>query len=99
MMILHSTLSNVLSKRFFVTGNTGFKGTWLSHVLRKASIESLGYSITPAGNGRLGYDPGLVIRTKLGSILDVPVLLQTMKDFSPQVVIHFAAQSLVQKIL
>jgi CDP-glucose 4,6-dehydratase len=97
MVTIHSSLSNLLSKRIFLTGNTGFKGTWLSHLLTKASIESLGYSIAPAGSGRLVYDPGLVIPTKLGSILDLPVLLQTMKDFSPQVVIHFAAQSLVQK--
>lgn len=97
MVTIHSSLSNLLSKRIFLTGNTGFKGTWLSHLLTKASIESLGYSISPAGSGRLGYDPGLVIPTKLGSILDLPVLQQTMKDFSPQIVIHFAAQSLVQK--
>ena len=91
---ISSTFSN---KRFFVTGNTGFKGTWLSHILTKNSIESLGYSIAPAGIGRLGYDPGLVIPTELGDILDLPNLVQAMKNFSPQVVIHFAAQSLVQK--
>ena len=91
---ISSTFSN---KRFFVTGNTGFKGTWLSHILVKNSIESLGYSIAPAGIGRLGYDPGLVITTELGDILDLPNLGQVMKNFSPQVVIHFAAQSLVQK--
>ena len=90
-------LSTFLNKRFFVTGNTGFKGTWLSHILTKNSIESLGYSIAPAGIGRLGYDPGLVIPTKLGNILDLPNLAQAMKDFSPHVVVHFAAQSLLQK--
>jgi CDP-glucose 4,6-dehydratase len=90
-------LSTLLNKRFFLTGNTGFKGTWLSHILTKNSIESLGYSIAPAGVGRLGYDPGLVIPTTLGNILDLPNLERVMRDFSPQVVIHFAAQSLLQK--
>ena len=96
-MNIDNILATFLNKRFFLTGNTGFKGTWLSHILTKNSIESLGYSIAPAGIGRLGYDPGLVIPTKLGDIRDLPNLEQSMKNFSPQVVIHFAAQSLVQK--
>ena len=96
-MSIDKYLTSVVNKRVFLTGNTGFKGTWLSHILNKFSIESMGYSDTPAGLGRLGYDPGLVLPTKQGNILDLPNLARSMNDFSPQIVIHFAAQSLVQK--
>ena len=96
-MNIDEILSTFSNKRFFLTGNTGFKGTLLSHILKNNSIETLGYSIAPAGIGRLGHDPGLVIPTQLGDVLNLPNLEQAMKDFSPQVVIHFAAQSLLQK--
>lgn len=96
-MNIDSHISNFANKRIFLTGNTGFKGTWLSYVLKNTSIESMGYSIAPAGMGRLGYDPEIVLPTILGNILDLDRLTRSMQDFSPQIVIHFAAQSLLQR--
>jgi len=96
-MNIDSHISNFANKRIFLTGNTGFKGTWLSYVLKNTSTESIGYSIAPTGMGRLGYDPGIVLPTIFGNILDLDKLTRSMQDFSPQIVIHFAAQSLLQK--
>ncbi len=96
-MNLDKLTENFSSKRILLTGNTGFKGTWLSHIFRLKGIDSMGYSDTDQGLGRLGFNPGKVIPTTIGSILEVEKLKSTIESYNPEIIIHFAAQSLVQK--
>lgn len=89
-------------RRVFVTGHTGFKGAWLCHLLAHLGAEVLGYSLDPPSQ------PSLFGLTKLDTaapkgltslhadILDLPRLTAAVAEFSPQVVLHMAAQSLVR---
>lgn len=89
-------------RRIFVTGHTGFKGAWLCHLLSRLGAQVLGYSLDPPSNPNLFSSTGLDAEPLPGQdyrhadILDLPTLKRAVADFSPQVVIHMAAQSLVR---
>ena len=47
-------LSFYKNKKVFLTGHTGFKGTWLSRVLLFAGAEVTGYALAPVPGGLFG---------------------------------------------
>jgi CDP-glucose 4,6-dehydratase len=53
------TLSFYKSKKVFVTGHTGFKGTWLCHILLNAGADITGYALEPPTNPSLFEQIGL----------------------------------------
>ena len=85
-------------KRVFLTGHTGFKGSWLSLWLFSLGAEVKGYALQPPTS------PSLFIEAKIGSLIesqfadirDQETLYESMVEFSPDIVIHMAAQSLVR---
>jgi CDP-glucose 4,6-dehydratase len=87
------------NKKVFVTGHTGFKGSWLCMWLLKLGAEVYGFSIdvpTNPSNFEL-----LKLENKIhhvqGDVCNRKLLLSTMKKFQPDIVFHLAAQSLVRK--
>ena len=42
-----SVLDSFRGKRVFVTGHTGFKGTWLTFLLKELGAEVMGYALPP----------------------------------------------------
>ena len=80
----------------FVTGHTGFKGSWLTLLLNHLNIEQFGYALEPEENS-LFRRANLEGRTKgvLGDIRNLDFLSSTLKEVRPSVVIHLAAQPLV----
>ncbi|GAB4059894.1 CDP-glucose 4,6-dehydratase [Uliginosibacterium sediminicola] len=85
-------------KRVFLTGHTGFKGSWLSLWLQSLGAELTGFSLEPPSQPSL-FDAAHVaegMRSLHGDIRDLAALQAAMTAAQPDVVIHMAAQSLVR---
>jgi len=86
-----------LGKRVFVTGHTGFKGAWLCEWLLQLGADVTGYSDRDADQP-LFQQLGLAgrLRHRLGDVRDAAALQGAVRDATPDVVFHLAAQSLVR---
>ncbi|MEG6612854.1 CDP-glucose 4,6-dehydratase [Pseudoclostridium thermosuccinogenes] len=85
-------------KRVFLTGHTGFKGTWLSKILIKLGADVTGYSLEPPTNPNL-FDicnNKMSMNSIIGDIRDIDKLEQVFSDSRPEIVIHMAAQPIVR---
>lgn len=86
-------------KRVFLTGHTGFKGSWLALWLNCLGAEVCGYSLAPNTTPSLFKELKIedrISKSVIGNILDCEKLEQTIKDFQPDIVFHLAAQPLVR---
>ncbi|WP_322041108.1 CDP-glucose 4,6-dehydratase [Burkholderia diffusa] len=85
-------------KRVFLTGHTGFKGSWLTLWLHSLGAEVTGYALAPDTKPNLfslaRVDEG--IESVISDIRDRGQLLNALRRAEPEVVIHMAAQSLVR---
>lgn len=86
-------------RRVLVTGNLGFKGSWLSLWLKMLGAKVYGYSLktdtSPQLSDILGVE-NFVEKQKIGDICDSEELLDFFKSSKPDIVIHMAAQPLVR---
>lgn len=86
-------------KRVFVTGHTGFKGSWLVMLLHRAGAVVTGYSLAPPTNPSLFEAADvrqLVDRHHEADIRDTSRLAAAVQEAEPDVVMHLAAQPLVR---
>lgn len=85
-------------KRVFLTGDTGFKGSWLALWLKKMGAEVGAYSLDPPSNPSLWEiaDVEQVVCRLGGDVRDERALIRAVGEFRPEIVIHMAAQSLVR---
>lgn len=86
-------------KRVFLTGHTGFKGSWLSLWLQSLGSEVTGYALTPPTNPNLFEVANVAqgMTSIFADILDLPNLQKAMQTARPDIVIHMAAQPLVRQ--
>jgi CDP-glucose 4,6-dehydratase len=85
-------------KRVFITGHTGFKGSWLSLWLDSLGAVVKGYALLPPTQPSL-FDEAKVaqiIDSEIGNIGNFEQLKASMAGFNPDIVIHMAAQPLVR---
>lgn len=85
-------------KKIFLTGHTGFKGSWLTLWLKSLGAEVLGYSLEPNTTPSMFEELSIYshCRNEFGNILDLKRLTDVMKQFKPDMVFHLAAQPLVR---
>jgi len=88
-----------LDKRVFLTGHTGFKGSWLSIWLSSRGANVKGYSLAPSSNNNLFEIAGVdeLVSTEINDVRNYSALLSSMQEHSPDIVIHMAAQPLVRE--
>jgi len=86
------------NKKVFLTGHTGFKGSWLSLWLTKMGADVTGFALKPPTNPSLFDDAKIheIIRSHIGDIRDVESLKQALVSSKAEIVIHMAAQPLVR---
>lgn len=85
-------------KRVFLTGHTGFKGSWLALWLQQLGAQVIGYALDAPTQPSL-FDAARVaagMQSEYGDVRDLPTLQRAMQAAQPEIVIHLAAQSLVR---
>ncbi len=85
-------------KRVFVTGHTGFKGTWLCRILVQAGAVVTGYALPAPTDPNLFALAGLEgkMTTVIGDIRDLNKLKAAFDASQPEIVLHLAAQPIVR---
>jgi CDP-glucose 4,6-dehydratase len=86
------------NKRVFLTGHTGFKGSWLSIWLHKMGADVTGYALNPPTTPSLFVDAQVskLLNSNMGDVRDFENLRKCMVAADPELVIHMAAQPLVR---
>lgn len=85
-------------KKVFITGHTGFKGTWLCKILIESGAIVKGYALKPEKNSlysRINLNDRM--ESVYGDIRDFEKLEYEFNKFSPEIVIHMSAQPIVRK--
>ncbi len=85
-------------KKVFITGHTGFEGSWLSLWIQNLGAHVVGYSLPPPTRPSLfevaGVSGGMV--SLEGDLRDLSFLRSILSEHQPEIVIHMAARSLVR---
>lgn len=84
-------------KKIFLTGHTGFKGTWLAAILYKLGAQIKGYALAPTDSKPFHdlFDSGSFIESVIADIRDKERLKDEILSFQPDFIFHLAAQPLV----
>ena len=86
-------------KKVFLTGHTGFKGSWLALWLTSLGAEVCGYSLEPNTNPSMFKELNIenrIYKSVIGNILETGKLEKTILEFQPDIIFHLAAQPLVR---
>lgn len=85
------------NKKVFLTGHTGFKGSWTTTWLEKLGAQVFGYSLPPTDQPCLftELDFSDQVVHEFGDVRDIETLSSAILKFRPDIVLHMAAQPLV----
>lgn len=92
-------LSFYKGKKVFITGHTGFKGSWMCQMLLDAGAEVTGYALENVSDPDLFSALHLAetMNSIIGDVRNYEGLYQALKDNRPEIVIHMAAQPIVRE--
>ena len=82
-------------KKVFITGHTGFKGSWLAFWMHSLGAEVTGYALKPDELSHFNLLK-LPIKNYFNDINDEKTLLSAIKESKPDIIFHLAAQPLVR---
>lgn len=97
--VVKMDLSFYRGKTVFVTGHTGFKGSWMCKLLSMHGARVIGYSLEPPTHPSLFElaDIEREVVSVIGDIRNLDLLYEIMQKYCPEVVIHMAAQPIVKE--
>lgn len=88
------------NKKVLITGNTGFKGSWLTHILLSFGADVIGYSMDAPTVPNLFSIADLSSNPHLyqvrGDVRDFEQVLSVFRERKPEIVFHLAAQPIVR---
>lgn len=86
------------NRKVLITGNTGFKGTWMCQLLLMAGANVTGYALEPPTSPSLFEMCGLQnkINSVIGDVRDLEKMKSVFENVQPEIVIHMAAQPIVR---
>src|SRR5712671_1239985 len=95
-LVMLRSLSYYNGKKIFMTGHTGFKGSWLMACLHLAGARVKGYALAPEYVGLFDLlEPLQIAESVIADIRDREKLQKEIDAFQPDFVFHLAAQPLV----
>lgn len=85
-------------KKIFITGHTGFKGSWLCKMLANEGALVTGYALNPPTDPSLFEIAGIEkdVHSVIGDIRDYKFLKKAFDEAKPEIVMHLAAQPIVR---
>nr|WP_281062585.1 CDP-glucose 4,6-dehydratase [Labrys okinawensis] len=88
-------------RKVFLTGHTGFKGSWMALWLHRLGAEVTGFALPPAADQPLFAAAGVdgSVRSILGDLRDAEAVRRAVEATQPEIVLHLAAQALVRRSL
>ena len=101
-MNMNSIINSFKGKRVFITGHTGFKGSWLTFLLTEIGADVMGFSLPPdiAATNPSHFEMLQIekkIKHVVGDIRDRESINNAIQSFQPEFVFHLAAQALVKR--
>jgi CDP-glucose 4,6-dehydratase len=99
-MVTQSLAETFAGRSVFVTGHTGFKGSWLAIWLSRLGARVTGYALPPPTEPSNFLASGvgdLLVEHHLADVRNADSLTQAIADARPDVIFHLAAQALVQE--
>lgn len=95
---MNELLSFYKNKKIFVTGHSGFKGTWLARILLLAGADITGYSLEAPTNPSIFEQTttAMHIKSITGDVRNADKLKKSMLEAKPEIVLHLAAQPIVR---
>ncbi|MFZ9847685.1 MAG: CDP-glucose 4,6-dehydratase, partial [Flavobacteriales bacterium] len=97
-MTLKNLKKTYQGKKVFVTGHTGFKGSWMLYILHLAGAKIKGYALAPERKNDLFniIDGKQICESIIADIRDTKTLKKEINSFQPDFIFHLAAQPLVR---
>lgn len=82
-------------KRVLVTGHTGYKGAWLTKILKKLGAKVYGFSLQPNDDSLYARLESCCVKSYIHDIRDITSLRQCFLEVNPEIVFHLAAQAYI----